>query len=424
MEIAIMILCVILSAFFSATETAFNSANKIKLLSLAENGDKRAEKVLDTIEKYDGFLTTILIGNNVVNILLASLATILFVSKMGDAYGSTVSTAVVTVTVLIFGEITPKSLANQAPEKFAMAVVPIVRTLMILFTPLTFIFAMWTKLIYKITGSENDSSITDDELLTIVKEAENEGGLDKNESELIQNAIVFDDRQAEDILTPRVDIVAVPTDADKKEIAAVFSETGYSRLPVYEGSLDNIIGIIHQKDFYEEVIDGDGKIEDVLQSAVFVAPTMKISNLLRELQKEQTHITVVVDEYGGTAGIVTMEDLLEAIVGNIQDEYDNEDEEIVEVSENVFTIDGTAYIEEVNELVGDIIPEGDYDTLGGFLISRLGYLPKDGDMTEVEFENLKFTILNVEDRRIGKIRVEITPKEETDDDPEESKDKE
>ena len=404
MEIAIMILCVILSAFFSATETAFNSANKIKLLSLAENGDKRAEKVLDTIEKYDGFLTTILIGNNVVNILLASLATILFVSKMGDAYGSTVSTAVVTVTVLIFGEITPKSLANQAPEKFAMAVVPIVRTLMILFTPLTFIFAMWTKLIYKITGSENDSSITDDELLTIVKEAENEGGLDKNESELIQNAIVFDDRQAEDILTPRVDIVAVPTDADKKEIAAVFSETGYSRLPVYEGSLDNIIGIIHQKDFYEEVIDGDGKIEDVLQSAVFVAPTMKISNLLRELQKEQTHIAVVVDEYGGTAGLVTMEDILEELVGEIWDEHDEVVEDIVEENENSFLVQGNLLLEEMFERFDIEDEDSDADTVSGWIMEKLGHIPEANE--SFEYENLKFTITETLNRRIIEVRIE------------------
>lgn len=404
MEIAIMILCVILSAFFSATETAFNSANKIKLLSLAENGDKRAEKVLDTIEKYDGFLTTILIGNNVVNILLASLATILFVSKMGDAYGSTVSTAVVTVTVLIFGEITPKSLANQAPEKFAMAVVPIVRVLMILFTPLTFIFAMWTKLIYKITGSENDSSITDDELLTIVKEAENEGGLDKNESELIQNAIVFDDRQAEDILTPRVDIVAVPTDADKKEIAAVFSETGYSRLPVYEGSLDNIIGIIHQKDFYEEVIDGDGKIEDVLQSAVFVAPTMKISNLLRELQKEQTHIAVVVDEYGGTAGLVTMEDILEELVGEIWDEHDEVVEDIVEENENSFLVQGNLLLEEMFERFDIEDEDSDADTVSGWIMEKLGHIPEANE--SFEYENLKFTITETLNRRIIEVRIE------------------
>ncbi len=404
MEIAIMILCVILSAFFSATETAFNSANKIKLLSLAENGDKRAEKVLDTIEKYDGFLTTILIGNNVVNILLASLATILFVSKMGDAYGSTVSTAVVTVTVLIFGEITPKSLANQAPEKFAMAVVPIVRTLMILFTPLTFIFAMWTKLIYKITGGENDSSITDDELLTIVKEAENEGGLDKNESELIQNAIVFDDRQAEDILTPRVDIVAVPTDADKKEIAAVFSETGYSRLPVYECSLDNIIGIIHQKDFYEEVIDGDGKIEDVLQSAVFVAPTMKISNLLRELQKEQTHIAVVVDEYGGTAGLVTMEDILEELVGEIWDEHDEVVEDIVEENENSFLVQGNLLLEEMFERFDIEDEDSDADTVSGWIMEKLGHIPEANE--SFEYENLKFTITETLNRRIIEVRIE------------------
>lgn len=233
MKIIIMIICVALSAFFSATETSFSSSNRIKLLSLAEDGNKRAAKVLSTIEKYDSFLTTIIIGNNVVNILFASLSTILFIDAFNETYGSTLSTVASTLIVLIFGEITPKSLAKQSPEKFAMAVIHMVRGFMVILKPFTLVFAAWTKLIAKIVGGKDDPSITDDELLTIVKEAENEGGLDKNESELIQNAIVFDDRQAEDILTPRVDIVAVPEDADTKEIAEAFSETGYSRIPVY-----------------------------------------------------------------------------------------------------------------------------------------------------------------------------------------------
>lgn len=404
MKIIIMIICVALSAFFSATETSFSSSNKIKLLSLAEDGDRSAEKVLSTIEKYDSFLTTILIGNNVVNILFASLSTILFVDALNETYGPTVSTVVSTVIVLIFGEITPKCLAKQAPEKFAMAVMPMVRVFMVILKPLTLIFAAWTKLISKIFGGKNDPSITDDELLTIVKEAENEGGLDKNESELIQNAIVFDDRQAEDILTPRVDIIAVPEDAETKEIAEIFSETGYSRIPVYDGSLDNIVGIIHQKDFYEEVIDKKRNLSDILQKAVFVAPTMKISNLLRELQKEQTHIAVVVDEYGGTAGLVTMEDILEELVGEIWDEHDEVVEDVVEEAENTFLVQGTVILDDFFEIVDIEEEESDADTVSGWIMEKLGHIPEENE--SFEYNGLKITITETQNRRIVEVKVE------------------
>lgn len=404
MKIIIMIICVALSAFFSATETSFSSSNKIKLLSLAEDGDRSAEKVLSTIEKYDSFLTTILIGNNVVNILFASLSTILFVDALNETYGPTVSTVVSTVIVLIFGEITPKCLAKQAPEKFAMAVMPMVRVFMVILKPLTLIFAAWTKLISKIFGEKNDPSITDDELLTIVKEAENEGGLDKNESELIQNAIVFDDRQAEDILTPRVDIIAVPEDAETKEIAEIFSETGYSRIPVYDGSLDNIVGIIHQKDFYEEVIDKKRNLSDILQKAVFVAPTMKISNLLRELQKEQTHIAVVVDEYGGTAGLVTMEDILEELVGEIWDEHDEVVEDVVEEVENTFLVQGTVILDDFFEIVDIEEEESDADTVSGWIMEKLGHIPEENE--SFEYNGLKITITETQNRRIVEVKVE------------------
>lgn len=404
MKIIIMIICVALSAFFSATETSFSSSNRIKLLSLAEDGNKRAAKVLSAIEKYDSFLTTILIGNNVVNILFASLSTILFIDAFNETYGSTLSTVASTLIVLIFGEITPKSLAKQSPEKFAMAVIHMVRGFMVILKPFTLVFAAWTKLIAKIVGGKDDPSITDDELLTIVKEAENEGGLDKNESELIQNAIVFDDRQAEDILTPRVDIVAVPEDADTKEIAEAFSETGYSRIPVYSGSLDNIIGIIHQKDFYEEVIDKKRNLADILQKAVFVAPTMKISNLLRELQKEQTHIAVVVDEYGGTAGLVTMEDILEELVGEIWDEHDEVVEDVIEEAENTFLVQGTVILEDFFEIADIEDEESDSDTVSGWIMEKLGHIPEENET--FEYNGLKITITETQNRRIVEVKIE------------------
>ncbi|MBQ7715173.1 MAG: HlyC/CorC family transporter [Clostridia bacterium] len=404
MDIFFMVLCLILSAFFSATETAFSSANKIKLMSLAENGSKSAQKVLDTIDKYDSFLTTTLIGNNIVNILLATLAAVFFVKRVSPEYGTTISTAAVTLAVLIFGEITPKSLAKRSPEKFAMATVPFIRALMFILTPINFIFSLWTKLISKIGRGSEDQSITDDELITIVNEAYQEGGLDENESELIRNAIVFDDRQAEDILTPRVDIVAVPIKAKLKDIASVFSETGYSRLPVYDGSLDNIVGIIHQKDFYEDILEGGKNIKSIMQKPVFVAPTMKISKILKELQREQTHVAVVIDEYGGTAGIVTMEDILEELVGEIWDEHDEVVEDISEVSEGEYVVQGTLTIEEFFEYFDIEDEESEADTVSGWVMEKLGKIPDEGE--SFDYENYRITISKIIARRITEVKID------------------
>lgn len=408
-----MVLCIILSALFSATETAYNSVNKIKMISLAENGNKKAAAVLDIVEKYDKFLTTVLVGNNIVNILLASLATLFFVGRMGDDYGPTVATVVTTVIVLIFGEITPKSLAKEFPEKFAMFVFPFVKFLMFIFAPLCFIFSAWTNLLSKINKNEEEDTITDDELLTIVKEAENEGGLDKHESELIQNAIAFDDRQALDILTPRVDVVAIPVDAEEEEITRLFSESGYSRLPVYEGSLDNIVGVVHQKDFHEGTDEGK-TLSEIYKKPVFVTPTLKISNLLRELQKEKSHIAVVVDEYGGTAGIVTMEDILEELVGEIWDEHDEIVEEVTEVSENIYLLQGTVLLDEMCDLVKIKCEESEADTISGWIMEQLGHIPSEGET--FEYENLKIEITEVVARRITEVKIEVLPVEENEDD--------
>ena len=412
MDVFIMVLCVVLSAFFSATETAYSSANKIKLKSLADNGSKRAERVLDVVERFDGFLTTILIGNNIVNILLATVAAVFFVERVSGTYGTTISTAVVTLVVLIFGEITPKTLAKGAPERFAMATVGIVRVLMILFTPVSFIFSLWTKLLTKLRRNPEEPSITDDELITIVNEAYNEGGLDESESELIRNAIVFDDRQAEDILTPRVDVVAVPVNARLRDIAAEFSNTGYSRLPVYDGSLDNIIGIIHQKDFYEEILEGKKDIKSILQKPIFVAPTMKISKLLKELQSEQTHVAVVVDEYGGTAGIVTMEDILEELVGEIWDEHDEVVEDVEETGDGEYLVQGNLTVEEFFEEFGVEDAESEADTVSGWVMEKLGKIPEGGE--SFEYGGYLITISEVVSRRITEVKVKRL-ESETDD---------
>ncbi|MBR6917615.1 MAG: HlyC/CorC family transporter [Clostridia bacterium] len=417
MDIFLMVLCILLSAFFSSAETAYSSVNKIKLKSIVDNGSRRAEGVLDIIERYDRFLTTVLIGNNLVNILLATIAAVFFVNKVSGEYGTTLSTVVVTVVVLIFGEITPKTLAKAAPEKYAMAIYPVVKGLVILFAPLGFIFSLWTKLISKISRVKEDPTITDDELITIVNEAYNEGGLDENESELIRNAIVFDDRQAEDILTPRVDIVAVSCDASHKEISEIFSETGYSRLPVYDGSLDNIIGVIHQKDFYEEILEGRKDLKYIMQKPIFVAPTMKISKLLKELQSEQTHVAVVVDEYGGTAGIVTMEDILEELVGEIWDEHDEVVEDVAELSDGEYLVQGTLTLEEFFERFEISDDESEADTLSGWVMEKLGKIPEAGE--SFEYGGYAFTIHEIVSRRITEVKIRRLEEDTVDEDSEE-----
>ena len=331
---------------------------------------------------------------------------------------------------LVFGELAPKRMAMQKPEKIAYSVVGILLVVKTITAPFVKVLSASTNLIVRLCGFDpnaNEESVTEEEIRMMVDVGQEKGVIEDIQKEMIDNIFDFDDIDVSDIMTHRTDMFAVEDTDSLEQVVSISIEHGYSRIPVFHEDPDNIIGIVYIKDLLKYIsssLPKDKGPKDVMREAYYVPFSKSCGALFNEMCEKHMQMAVVVDEYGGTAGIVTMEDLLEAIVGNIQDEYDNEDEEIVEVSENVFTIDGTAYIEEVNELVGDIIPEGDYDTLGGFLISRLGYLPKDGDMTEVEFENLKFTILNVEDRRIGKIRVEITPKEETDDDPEESKDKE
>ena len=299
-SVLIIIFCIIFSGYFSATETAFSSLNRIRVKNMAEKGDKRAKLVLDMLENFDSLLSSILIGNNIVNIACASVATVLFVKLLGEEQGPSAATLVITIVVLIFGEVTPKSIAKENPEKFAMFAAPFLNMLMIVLTPFNFLFKQWKKLLSNIFHTDNDYSITEEELLTIVEEAEQEGRIDEQESSLIRSAIEFSEQEAIDILTPRIDIVGVPSDATKEEIAAVFTETNYSRLPVYKETMDHIIGIIYQKDFYNVVYDKDGDIESIIRPALYITESKKIGELLQELQHKKSHIAIVLDEYGGT----------------------------------------------------------------------------------------------------------------------------
>lgn len=336
--IVIMAVCLMLSAYFSATETAFSSANTTRLKTLAEKGNKRAALVCRLLERYDRLLSTILIGNNIVNIAAASIGTVLFVKHYGDA-GATISTVVVTVVVLIFGEISPKSIAKDCAETWAMFSAPILQVLIWVFTPLNAVFSLWKKLLAKVFRLSSDNKMSQEELLMLVDEVQQDGSIDKNEGELLKNAIDFSEQRAEDILIHRTDLAALPITATKEEVAALFTETKYSRLLIYQDSIDNILGTIHQKDFYVGCGITDKPLREILLPPVYALEMEPISQLLKKLQQAKTHVAVVVDEYGGTCGIVTMEDILEELVGEIWDEHDEEETPITKLSADTYLVD-------------------------------------------------------------------------------------
>ncbi len=377
---AALVILVGFSAFFSASETAFSSLNQIRLKSRAEDGDSSAARVLAMAEQYDKLLSTILIGNNIVNIAAASIGTILFTQMLGAERGATVSTIVLTIIVLIFGEVTPKSLAKEMPEKVATAVSPFLVLLMTLMTPLTWLFTQWKKLLGHFVHSGEADTITEGELMTMVSEAENDGELTDRESELIRSAIEFDDVEVEEILTPRVDVVAVEDDIPLEELAQTFAESGYSRLPVYHGTIDNIIGVVHEKDFYIARLKKATKIDDLVVPTLYTTGSTQISQLLRTLREQHHHLAVVVDEYGGTEGIITLEDILEELVGEIWDEHDEVTEDFRKQSDGSWLVSGSASVDDLYEEL-DLPEEEDIDsnTVNGLVQEKTCHLPKVGD---------------------------------------------
>ena len=403
-QIIAIVLLIAMSAYFSATETAFSSLNKIRLKSKAEAGDSRAALTLRMAEDYDKLLSTILIGNNIVNITATTVGTVLFTDLVGQGYGPTVSTVVLTVAVLIFGEISPKSIAKESPEAFAMASAPLLRVLLVVLTPLNFLFSQWKRLLSRIIRTSDDPGITEEELITMVSEAENEGGLDEHESELIRSAIEFGDLEVGDILTPRVEIAAVARDATMDEVGAVFAESGYSRLPVYQNSLDDIMGVVHEKDFYAARYRGQTDLEGCIAPIHYTTPNTRVDHLLRTLQLEKSHMAVVVDEYGGTEGIVTMEDIVEELVGEIWDEHDEVIEQIRKQSDGSYLIACGADLSDLYDLFS-IRGECDASTVSGWVIEQLGRLPKTGD--QFQSDGLDVTVTRADRRRALEIRVRV-----------------
>ncbi len=404
--IGIMLFCVMMSAYFSATETAFSSLNRTKIRTLSEKGNKRAKLVNKLIDNYDSLISTILIGNNIVNIAAASLGTVLFVDLLGNI-GATVSTAVITIVVLIFGEITPKSIAKDSPEKFSMFSAPLIRTLIFFFTPLNIIFSGWKKLVSKIFKVESDTKLSQEELLMLVEEVEEEGSIDEDESSLLKNAIEFSELKAEDILTHRVDIEAVSTEDGKEDIAKVFTETKFSRLPVYEETIDHIVGIIHQKDFYLGSGLNPKPISEIMTSPIFVLKSEPLSELLRLLQENKSHVAVVLDEYGGTLGIVTLEDILEELVGEIWDEHDEVKEDYKSIGENKWLIDCLENLDDFAKFF-ELEIESESISVGGWVMEQMGKIPDAGD--SFEWENVSVTVTELDGQRVSQIEMSITPK--------------
>ena len=407
----VLVVLVAFSAFFSASETAFSSLNQIRLKSRADDGDRTAARVLAMAEKYDKLLSTILVGNNIVNIAAASIGTIIFTQMLGAERGATVSTIVLTIVVLIFGEVSPKSLAKEMPETVATAVAPVLSLLMVVFTPLTWLFSQWKRLLNHFVHSSESDTITEGELMTMVSEAENDGELTDRESELIRSAIEFDDVEVEEILTPRVDVVAVADDIPLEELAQTFAESGYSRLPVYHGTIDNIIGVVHEKDFYIARLKKETKIDDLVAPTLYTTGSTQISQLLRTLREQHHHMAVVVDEYGGTEGIITLEDILEELVGEIWDEHDEETEDFRKQSDGSWLVAGSASVDDLFETLE--LPEDediDSNTVNGLVQEKTCHLPKVGDhFTLGEYDGV---VTRTARRRVTEVR--LTPAEPVD----------
>ena len=405
--IIIMAVCLLLSAYFSATETAFSSANITRLKTRAEKGNSRAALACKLLERYDKLLSTILIGNNIVNIAMASLGTVLFVRSFGDM-GATLSTVVVTVVVLIFGEISPKSIAKDCAEEWAMTAAPFLRCLIWLLMPLNALFSLWKKLLAKVFHLDADSKMSPEELLMLVNEVQQDGSIDKDEGDLLKNAIGFSEQEAQDILIHRVDLAALPVTASKEEVADLFTQTKYSRLLIYREDIDHIIGTIHQKDFYVGCGVTDKPLEEILSPALFVLENEPISLLLKKLQSAKTQVAVVVDEYGGTCGIVTMEDILEELVGEIWDEHDEEEVFLRKLGPDTYAVDAAMDFDDFAAYF-HLKTDSEMVSVSGWVMEQFGRVPEAGD--SFTLDGLRVEVTRVENHRIEEIHVEReTPK--------------
>jgi CBS domain containing-hemolysin-like protein len=405
-----IIACVIMSGYFSATETAFSSFNKTKMKTIAEKGNKKAKLVLKLADDYNTLISTILIGNNVVNIAAASVSTILFTALLSgdEGKGSVVSTVVLTIVILIFGEVSPKSIAKDIPEKFTMFSAPFIQLLIWVFTPFNFLFGLWKKLLRLIIKSDDDGKMSQEELLMFVEEVEQGGSIDEEEGDLLRNVIEINEKTAADILTHRVDVVALPLDSTKEEIAALLSETKFSRIPVYDTTIDNVVGILHQKDFYTGSGITDQALSELITPPLYIPKSETANDILKTFKQEQSHIAIVVDEYGGTVGIVTMEDVLEEIVGDIWDEHDEVVEEFSELEDGKFKVSCDMNIDDFCEQFGIEI-ETESTTVNGWVTEMLDKIAEEGD--SFTYAHLEIAVTETDSNKAEFVSVKVNAPE-------------
>ncbi|MDN6639422.1 MAG: hemolysin family protein [Tetragenococcus sp.] len=416
-SIILFIICILLSAYFSSSETAFTSLSKIRLKNEAKDGDKRAGETMKLQEKFEALLSTVLIGNNLVNIAGSAIATVFFVNLF-PRYGATIATIATTVLLLLFSEIAPKLLAKLAPERVAKLSTPILKLLMFLFKPLVWLLSQWQQFVKKLVPVGATQSISEEELLSLVDEAQMEGSIEYDERRLVKAAIEFDDVDVSSILTPRVDVMGIDIEESDEKIEQVFEQNVYSRLIVYEETIDNVIGVLHEKNFHRYLrvkTRKDSKvptIESLLSEVLFVPPTMKLSDLLKMMQRDKNHMAVVVDEYGGTLGVATMEDALEELVGEIWDETDVVQKEVEVVEEGkTYKIKGSYSLDKMFDLFNiHTNEEWLSNTVSGFVIEQLEKVPATND--SFVFDHLYFTVLNAQNRRVNEVLIEKLPFDE------------
>lgn len=405
----LVIMCVFLlfSAFFSAAETAFSAVNKTHLKALAEDNNKRAVKTLKLVEDYDKLISTILIGNNIVNIALASTSALLFVKIFANNHdlGATLSSVFATIVVLIFGEVTPKTITIDHPSKVALFTTPLISIMEKIFTPLTFFFSQWKKIIFLFVGRDNsEEKMSQQELMILLNDVQNDGTIDENEGELLKNALDFGDTEVQDILTHRVDIKAISKDATKEEIIKTFDKTQMSRLVVYNQNIDKIIGILHLKDLYQNGKVTGQPIEELLTKPIFSHPSEKIDDLLRKMQKEKAHLSIVVDEYGGTFGLVTIEDILEELVGDIWDENDEVENDFTKLDDKNYIVNGKTNFEDFCDYFNLKAKSGS-TSVGGWIMEKMGKIPTQNE--SFKYNQMTVTVEKVSDNRIKKVKITL-----------------
>lgn len=408
-QIVIVLVLLCLSAFFSSAETALTTVNKMRIRTLAESGDKRALMVMKVIEDPGKMLSTILVGNNIVNLSASSLMTTLTMQVFGSAAVG-VATGILTLLILVFGEITPKTVSTLYAEKIALAYASMIYWLMVVMTPVIFVvnqLSLGVLFLFRVDPNKKRDAITEDELRTIVEVSHEEGVIEIEEKKMINNVFDFGDSVARDIMVPRIDMVFVDVNATYDELMEIFSQEKFTRMPVYEESTDNVIGIINMKDLILFDKDREFSVREFLRQPLYTYEYKKTAELMVEMRKTFNNIVIVLDEYGATAGLITLEDMLEEIVGEIRDEYDvDEEDEVKEIAPNEYLVNGSTKLDDLNERLELELESDDYDSIGGLVIGLLDHLPEQGE--EVNYENLRLVVECVEKNRIDKIHLYIS----------------